>query len=108
MNGYVTKVTSQRHAYLVASDRVGTVVYEEMVVAVELQEVEAKHETLQDGMRLKGDDTVEVPLVLRLEHRPVYLPVQERQEVVLTQRRHVIWKKHPASETRIWITNSNV
>jgi hypothetical protein len=28
--------------------------------------------------------------------------------VVLTQRRHVIWKKHPASETRIWITNSNV
>jgi hypothetical protein len=75
------------------------VVYEQVVVAVELQKVETKHESLQDGMRLEGDDAVQVPLVLRLQHSAVYLPVLERQEVVLTQRRHVVWnKKHSASK----------
>jgi hypothetical protein len=42
----------------------GPVIYEEMVVAVELQDVEAEHEPLQDGVRLEGDDTVQVSLVL--------------------------------------------
>lgn len=102
------KLTSERHAYLVAADCMSAIVYEKMVVAVKLQEIEAKHKALQDGMRLEGDDTVEVSLVLRLEHRPVYLPVQERQEVVLTQRRHVIWNKHYYSETHIRTVNNNV
>jgi hypothetical protein len=71
--------------YLVAPDGMGTVVYEEMIIAVQLQEVEPEHEPLQDRMGLEGDDAVEVPLVLRLQHSPVYLPVQQRQEVVLAE-----------------------
>ena len=68
----------------------GPVIYEEVVIAVQLEEVEAQHEALQDGVGLEGYDTVQVPLVLGLQHRAVYLPVQQRQEVVFAQRRHVI------------------
>lgn len=69
---------------------VGAVVDEQVVVAVELQLVEAQHETLQDRVRLERDDTVQVGLVLRAQQRAVDLAVLLLQKVVLAQRTHVI------------------
>lgn len=80
----------QRSLYLVAADGMGPIVYEKMVITVQLQEIEPQHEALQDGVRLEGDDAVQVPLVLRLQHCSIYLAVLKRQEVVLTLRRHVV------------------
>jgi hypothetical protein len=68
----------------------GPIIYEEMVIAVELQEVETQHEALQDGVCLERDDSVQVPFVLRLQNCAIYLPVLKRQEVVLALRRHVV------------------
>ncbi|CAH0392604.1 unnamed protein product [Bemisia tabaci] len=64
----------------------GTIVDVKMVVAVKLEKIEAEHESLKDGMRLKGDDAVQVSFVLRVQHRPVDLPVQVLQETILAQR----------------------
>jgi len=50
--------------YLVAPDSMGPIIYEEMVIAVQLQEVKPQHETLQDGVCLEGDDAVQVTFVL--------------------------------------------
>ena len=76
----------------------GTIVYEEMVIAVQLQEIKPQHETLQDGVCLEGDDAIQVPFVLWLQHCAVYLPVLKRQEVVLALRRHVVWNESSASK----------
>lgn len=76
--------------YLVGADRVRTVIHVQVIVAVQLQHVEAQHEPLQYGVRLERDDAVQIALVLRPEHGALDLAVQLLQEVVLTQRLHVI------------------
>lgn len=50
--------------YLGRRHRMGSIVDEQMVVAVQLQHVEAQHKALQDRVRLEGDDAVQVALVL--------------------------------------------
>ncbi|PSN29827.1 hypothetical protein C0J52_28086 [Blattella germanica] len=64
----------------------GTIIDEEMIVAVQLKEIETEHETLEDGVRLECDDAIQIPLVLGLQYRAVYLPIQQRQEVIFAQR----------------------
>jgi len=68
----------------------GAVVDEQMIVAVELELVEAQHEPLQDGLRLEGNDAVQIGFVLRTQNSAVDLAIELLQEVVLAQRRHVI------------------
>lgn len=51
-------------SYLGRRDRVCSIVDKQMVIAVQLEHVEAQHEALQDRVRLEGDDTVQVALVL--------------------------------------------
>lgn len=48
----------------------------EVIVAVQLEEVEAQHETLQDRVRLEGDNAVQVAFVLRPQHSAIYLAIQ--------------------------------
>lgn len=72
--------------HLMNADCVRPVIDVEVIVAIELQHVEPQHEALQDGVRLKGDDTVQVALVLRPEHSTVDFPVQLLQEMVFAQR----------------------
>jgi len=43
----------------------GSIVDQQVIVAVELQHVEAEHEALQHRVRLEGDDAVQIPLILR-------------------------------------------
>jgi len=43
---------------------VGAIVNQQMIVAVQLQHVEAEHEALQHRVRLEGDNAVKIPLVL--------------------------------------------
>lgn len=83
---YVPKMYFRAH--LVCTNSMGAVVNVQMVVAVQLQEVEPEHEPLQDRVGLERDDAVQVALVLRPEHRAIYLPVQVHEEVVLAQRLH--------------------
>lgn len=68
----------------------GSIVDQQVIVAVQLEHVEAQHEALEDRVRLEGDDAVQVAFVLRPEHGPVDLSVQLLQEVVLAQRLHVV------------------
>lgn len=42
----------------------GSIIDEQMIIAVQLEHVEAQHEALQYRVRLKGDDTVQVAFVL--------------------------------------------
>lgn len=68
----------------------GSIVDQQVIVAVELQHVEAEHEALQHRVRLEGDDAVQIPLILRPEHCSIDLPIKLLQEVVLAQRLHVV------------------
>ena len=77
---------------LVVANGMGAVVDEQMIVAVELELVEAQHEPLQDGLRLEGNDAVQIGFVLRTQNSAVDLAIELLQEVVLAQRRHVICK----------------
>lgn len=83
-------ITSSRSSYLVWTDGVCAVIYVQVIVAVQLQEVEPEHEPLQDRVRLERDHAVEIPLVPRPEHRAVDLPVELLQEVVLAEGLHRI------------------
>jgi len=71
----------------------GSIVDQQVIVAVELQHVEAEHKALQHRVRLEGDDAVQIPLILRPEHCSIDLPVKLLQEVVLAQRLHVVCKE---------------
>jgi len=71
----------------------GSIVDQQVIVAVELQHVEAEHEALQHRVRLEGDDAVQIPLILRPEHCSIDLPIKLLQEVVLAQRLHVVCKE---------------
>lgn len=73
-------------------DGMGPVVDQQVIVAVQLQHIEAQHEPLQHRVRLEGDDAVQVAFVLGPQYGAVNLPVQLLQEVVLAQRLHVVWK----------------
>ena len=44
--------------YLVIADGMGSVVDEQMIIAVELQLVEAQHKALQDRLRLESNNTI--------------------------------------------------
>lgn len=44
--------------YLVRTDRVSSVEYEQMIVAVQLQPIKVYHEPLQDGVRLERGHAV--------------------------------------------------
>ena len=60
----ITSKSTGQLLYLVAPDSMGPIIYEEMVITVQLQEVKPQHEALQDGVCLEGDDAVQVPFVL--------------------------------------------
>lgn len=75
-------------AYLVWPDGVCTIVYVQVIVAVQLQKVEPQHEPLQNRMRLERNHAVEIPLIPRPENGPVDLPVQLLEEVVLAEGLH--------------------
>lgn len=72
------------------ADSVSAIVNEQVIVAVELQLIEAQHEPLQDRFRLEGHDAIDVRVVLRAEHGAVDLAVDLLQKVALAQRCHVI------------------
>lgn len=61
-----------------------------VIVAVQLKVVETEHEPLKDAVCLEGDGAVEVLLELRLQNRPVYLPVQISHVIVLAHVAYVI------------------
>ena len=63
----------------------GAVIDEKMIVAIELELVEAKHKTLQDGLRLERDDAIEVRFVLRPQHSAIDFAVELLQKVVLAE-----------------------
>ncbi|KAK1136572.1 hypothetical protein K0M31_001118 [Melipona bicolor] len=64
-----------------------------MIVAVQLQLVETKHEPLEDTMRLKGDGAVEVLLELRDQNSPVYFSVEISHIVLLAHVAYLICKR---------------
>ena len=82
----------RRGLYLVTADRVRTIVDVKMIVAVQLQLVETKHEPLEDTMRLKGDGAVEVLLELRDQNSPVYFSVEIPHVVLLAHVAYLICK----------------
>ena len=61
------------------------IINEQMVVAVELQLIKAQHKSLQDGLRLEGDDAIEIRFVLRSQNGTVDLAIQLLQEMVLAE-----------------------
>lgn len=61
------------------------IVDEQMVIAVELQLIKAQHKSLQDGLRLEGDDAIEIRFVLRSQNGTVDLAIQLLQEMVLAE-----------------------
>lgn len=71
-------------------DGMRSIVHVQMIVAVQLQHIEAQHEALQNGMRLEGDDAVQIAFVLRPQHGPIDFAVQLLEKVVFAQRLHVI------------------
>lgn len=58
------------------------VVEVEMIITVKLQQVEVKHESLQDGVCLERNGTVQVSLVAGPYDPAVYLSVLSLKEVV--------------------------
>lgn len=68
---------------LVRGRRVGMLAVEDVkvIVAVELEHFEAKHETLQDRVGLERHDALEVPLVLRHHLGAFDLPVARQKAV---------------------------
>lgn len=82
----------RRGLYLVTADRVCTIVDVKMIVAVQLQLVETKHESLEDTMRLKGDGAVEILLELRNQNSPVYFSVEISHIVLLAHVAYLICK----------------
>lgn len=87
---YDERETKRARIYLVTADRVRTIVDVKVVVAVQLEMVETEHEPLKDAVRLEGDGAVEVLLELRLQNRPVYLPVQISHVILLAHVAYVI------------------
>lgn len=81
--------------YLVTADRVRAIVDVKVIVAVQLKVVETEHEPLKDAVCLEGDGAVEVLLELRLQNRPVYLPVQISHVILLAHVAYVIceWER---------------
>lgn len=92
-------VTALRHRnemagiYLVTADRVRAIVDVKVIVAVQLKVVETEHEPLKDAVCLEGDGAVEVLLELRLQNRPVYLPVQISHVILLAHVAYVICER---------------
>ena len=76
---------------LIVADGVSAIVDEKMIVAIELKLIKAQHEPLQNRLRLEGDDAVEIGFVLRSQNSTVDFAIQLLQEMVLAQRRHVIY-----------------
>ena len=76
---------------LIVADGVSAIVDEKMIVAIELKLIKAQHEPLQNRLRLEGDDAVEIGFVLRSQNSAVDFAIQLLQEMVLAQRRHVIY-----------------
>lgn len=75
------------------ADRMRAIVHVQMVVAVQLQHIEAQHEALQNRVCLEGDDAVQIAFVLRPKDGTVDFAVELLEEVVFAQRLHVIWNK---------------
>ena len=71
--------------YLRVANGMGAVVNVEMIVAVELEEIEAHHEALENRMRLECDYAVEIALVLRPQKCSVDFPVDLLKEVVFAK-----------------------
>lgn len=53
----------------------------QVIVAVELEHLEAQHEPLQDRVGLEGHNTLEIPLVLRHNFSAFNLPVPGQKAV---------------------------
>lgn len=64
-----------------------------VIVAVELQLVEAQHEPLKDAMRLESDGAVEIPLVLRYQNGTVDFCVEIPHEVLFAHVGHLICER---------------
>jgi hypothetical protein len=90
---------------LVMTGRVCSVVDEQVIVAVQIEHLEAQHEALQDRVRLEGEDAVEVALIARHNLGAVDLPVRGEEVVLrlLTQLTDLIcgWVEWVVDQLRI-------
>lgn len=67
-----------------------SVVDEEVIVAVELEQIEAEHKLLQDRLSLERDGAIQVGLILRPQHGAVNLAVELLKKMRFAQGCHVI------------------
>lgn len=67
------------------------VVDKQMIIAVQLEHVEAQHEALQNRVGLERDDTVQIALILGPEDGAINFAIKLLQKVVLAQRLHIIY-----------------
>lgn len=88
-------------SYLGRRHRVCSIVDKQMVIAVQLEHVEAQHKALQDRVRLEGDDAVQVALVLWPEHGSIDFAIELLQKVILAQWLHVVWKRKKRRKKRL-------
>lgn len=71
----------------------GAIVDVQMIVAVQLQLIETKHEPLEDAVRLEGDGAVEILLQLRDQNGTVYLSVEVSHVVLFAHVAYLICKQ---------------